>query len=90
MQVDLHTAENLVVNNNNNTRNNAIIEEEKGEGVSVLEETKEETDEEKAAKEKVKFDKECKQLYKVNLIVIIILVILCFVLLYGQVSSEYS
>ena len=45
--------------------------------------TSEETDEDRAAKEKLKFDEESKLLYKINLIVIIILVLLCFVLLYG-------
>ena len=58
------------------------------DGAVVHEQTNEETDEDRAAKEKLKFDEECKVFYKINLIVIIILVLLCFVLLYGQVSSE--
>ena len=53
------------------------------DGVVVHDQTNEETDEERAAKEKLKFDEECKVFYKINLIVIIILVLLCFVLLYG-------
>ena len=61
---------------------------ENEDGVEVNEQTNEETNEERAAKEKLKFDEECKVFYKINLIVIIILVLLCFVLLYGQASSE--